>query len=133
MFAVMEDIMDITCGHPGFSVWLLDKSVELARHAKVINYNTWLKVKRDQFTKELYKTNTFSRMLEKLQCSRRVIKLLNTMARNINVPCNDNRVISFLRASGIIKPIDSEFTFTSPVIRDCCFNCIIQIISIILI
>ena len=57
---VVDDILQTTCGHPGFSVWLLSKSVQQAFGMKILVLVDWVASKRWNLSFELYKTPTIT-------------------------------------------------------------------------
>lgn len=118
---VVDDILETTCGHPGFSTWMLIKSIQQAIGHKCLTTADWMNSKRSIYNTELYNTPTMLKMITRVNSSKKIAGVLHVLVRDNQVKCLEVRLVSFLRAVGIAKPsYHSNFiTFTSPIIRDC--------------
>ncbi|KAI9348531.1 hypothetical protein BDR26DRAFT_853418 [Obelidium mucronatum] len=120
---VPNEILETTCGHPGFSIWLLMKSVQLAIENNSLSMVDWLEAKRSTYNPDLCRTPTMASMLDRVKSSKQIADTLHVLVRENQVTCHDIRLASFLRAVGVARPWsqidDNTLTFTSPVIRDC--------------
>ena len=118
---VVDDILETTCGHPGFSMWMLTKSIQQSIGMGCLTTAEWMNSKRSIYNMELYKTPTMAKMLGRVKSSKKIARVLHLLVRDNQVNCTEVRLVSFLRALGIAKPIyqDNFITFTSPIIRDC--------------
>ena len=54
---VVDDILETTCGHPGFSIWMLIKSIQQAIGHGFLTTAEWMNSKRSIYNTELYKTS----------------------------------------------------------------------------
>jgi hypothetical protein len=118
---VVDDILETTCGHPGFSAWMLIKSIQQAVGQKCLTTADWMNSKRRIYNTELYNAPTMRKMIARVKSSRRIAGVLHALVRDYEVKCSEVRLVSFLRAVGIAKPSHHAncITFTSPIIRDC--------------
>ena len=118
---IVEDILETTCGHPGFSTWMLIKSIQRSVGHKRLRTADWMNSKRTIYNSELYNTPTMSKMISRVKSSKKIARVLHVLVRDNQVECSEVRLVSFLRAVGIAKPSyhANLITFTSPLIRDC--------------
>jgi hypothetical protein len=120
---VVEDILETTCGHPGFSTWMLIKSIQQAIGKKCLTTEDWMSKKRSVYNKELFNSPTMLKMIARVKSSKKIAGVLHVLIRDNEVKCSEVRLVSFLRSVGIAKPSchgDANLiTFTSPIIRDC--------------
>jgi hypothetical protein len=118
---VVDDILETTFGHPGFSIWMLLKSIQQAIGCGCLTTAEWMSSKRSIYNSELYKSPTMAKMLGRVKASKKIAGVLYILVRDNQVNCTEVRVESFLRAVGIAKPSNEGnlLTFTCPIIRDC--------------
>ena len=118
--SVVDDILETTFGHPGFSIWMLSKSIQQAIGCECLTTADWMSSKRSIYNSELFKTPTMAKMLGRVKASKKIASILHILVRDNQAKCTEVRLESFLRAVGIAKPLyDNMITFTSPIIRDC--------------
>lgn len=117
---VVDDIIETTCGHPGFSMLLLNRSAQRALGRKSLDMADWMNNKRSFYYSELQKSKTMEKMLERLKSSLKIKDMLYKLVRDNELRCPDDRLVSFLRVVGVAKhSFQSDvFTFTCPIIRD---------------
>ena len=116
---VVDDVIETTCGHPGFSIWMLIKSIQQSIGKECLTTTDWMSSKRSIYNTELYKTPAMMKMLGRVKASKKIARVLHDLVRDHQVNCSEVRLVSFLRAVGIAKPTyqDNCVTFTSPIIR----------------
>jgi hypothetical protein len=120
MADVVDDILETTCGHPGLSMWMLIKATQQSIGHKCLTRADWLNSKRRICTPELYNTPAMTKMLQSVQSSKEIAKVLHVLIWDYQVSCAEVHVASFLRAVGIAKPLycGNFIAFTIPIIRD---------------
>ncbi|KAI8892507.1 hypothetical protein BC833DRAFT_625755 [Globomyces pollinis-pini] len=119
---VFDEILETTCGHPGFSIWMLIKSIQQAIQHKCLTIADWMNLKRIIYNEEFYNSPTMLKMVRRVKSSKKIAGVLHVLVRDNQVKCSEVRLVSFLRAVGIAKPsfhAANFITFTSPIIRDC--------------
>jgi hypothetical protein len=118
---VIDDILETTCGHPGFSIWMLIKAIQQAIGRKSLTTADWINSKRRMYNMELCNTPTMLKMMSRVKSSRKIAGVLRCLVRDNQVEFSDVRLVSFLRAVGIAKPSynPNVISFTCPIIRDC--------------
>ena len=100
---IIEDILETTCGHPFFSIWMLEKALQLS----LVRYflEDWISSRRTTYNNELCNTPTMLGMVKRVETSKSIKRVLHILVRDNEVYFSDweVRLVSFLRAVGIAK------------------------------
>lgn len=117
---VIDDIWESTSGHPGFSMYLLVKSISLSTdYSSELSTIRWMEKKRSFYCDEIVKTPTMQKMLSRVKSTKKITNLLFLLVREKIIVCTDNRYVSFLRSVGIAKLLgDDTIMLACPIIRD---------------
>jgi hypothetical protein len=102
-------------------MWLLVKTVVLALdNSSQLSAALWMNKKRYFYCKEITKTPTMKKMLDRVKTTKKITSLLLLLVRQYKARCTDNRYVSFLRAVGVARPMEFEdwIILSSPIVRD---------------
>jgi hypothetical protein len=62
----VDDILEKTYGHPGFSIWMLSKSIQQTIELKCLTTADWMNSKRSIYNTQLYNTPTMSKRIARV-------------------------------------------------------------------